>query len=388
MITSVQIVKESFSLSARETQLILKNPHVQMGFEAEMILPVITYGKDSDQAELQFKADLKKTLGGVSQKWQLVPDLSIQASAEQPGSGIELVSTPAPLPTSLAHMHQLFELMKEKQIATNITTGLHVGVSVKGMDITKINKLKLLMLLDENFVSDAFDRTFNTYTQSHVELLRKQISQSQRKGHNWTRSRVIQDLTSEIEKRIDLKKHRTVNFSKLQEGYLEFRIMGNEDYHKQFDMVQYFVIRYAAVLLAALDPLAFEKEYQLEVARLVASAVDHATPQFKNIPHKYSVLGAGANTTKHQQLYDRFMAALDQGNMRGAVVILSMLIKAADAHADVTQNAKLINAAAQSYRLLLVKHLHMSIGEFRNQMIKYNVDTPTVKRVIHYLRTY
>lgn len=381
-------LSEAFQISATHTQEILRDPHVFMGFEAEMILPNAEYGDSEIEANNQFTSELNQKLGAVSNSWELHYDGSIKPDAHAPGWGTELVSAPAQINKSLHYMQQTFELMSEKGILTNHTTGLHVGVSVQNLDITQVNKLKLLMLLDEAFVSDAFDRTFNTYTQSHVELLKKQIQKAQQTQRDWIQSRVMQDLIQEINKRIDLKKHRTVNFSKLSNGYLEFRIMGNEDYHKNYDMVRYFVIRYAAVLMAALDPHAFEAEYKAQVGRLVAQALTQVKPEFKDITHKYAVLGAGSPSEKYENYYQRFEQSIKDNNHKASVVLLSMLIKSADKHADVTDNPRLINAAALAYRLMLQKQLHMSISEFRDRMLQYKVPQDTISRVIHYLRTY
>lgn len=381
-------ISEAFHISAAHTQEILRDPHIHMGFEAEMILPESEYGGNEIVANREFNRDLNKMLGSVSSSWELHYDGSIKPDAHAPGWGTELVSTPAQINKSLHYMQQTFALMSEKAILTNHTTGLHVGVSIQNQLMSEVNKLKLLMLLDEAFVSDAFDRTFNSYTQSHVELLKKQIQKAQQTQRNWIQSRVMQDLIQEINKRIDLKKHRTVNFSKLSQGYLEFRIMGNEDYHKNFDMVRYFVIRYAAVLKAALDPEAFEAEYKAQVSRLVAQALAQAKPEFTDLTHKYAVLGAGSPSEKYENYYQRFQQSIKDQNAKASVVLLSMLIRAADAHADVTHNARLINAAALAYRLMLQKQLHMTISEFRDRMKQYAVPPDQITRVIRYLRTY
>lgn len=379
---------EAINLTAQQTQQIISNPHIHVGFEAEMLLPVKTYGTKAGSAEVKFKQDLNKKVGSDARSWQLVPDGSIAPDPGTSAHGVELVTTPVPILQVLTQIKQVFDLMQEKEIITNITTGLHVGVSIQGMDIQSMSKLKLLMLLDEEFVSEAFDRTFNSYTQSHVSLLRKQITQAQRQGRNWIRSRVMMDLIKEIEQRVDLKKHRTVNFGKLKQGYLEFRIMGNADYHKHYDMVKYFVVRYAAVLLAALDPKAFEHEYQTQVTRLISLALADANPEFQDVGHKYAVLGAGKLTQSNQDLYMRFQKAVQEQNQKGAVVILSMLITRADKHADVTTNATLINAAATSYRLLIKKFLHMDLHEFAQAMKSHGVKPDVVSRVMNYLETY
>ena len=244
------------------------------------------------------------------------------------------------------------------------------------------------MLLDEQFVADAFDRSLNTYTQSHVDLLRKQIAKAQSQGRDWVQSRQIQQLINSLQSRIDVQKYRTVNFSKLKQGYLEFRIMGNQDYHKNYPVVRYFILRYAAVVLAALDPTAFEKEYQQQVARMVADALQKANPEFPDLVSKYAVLGAGKNTDRHQNYLERIHAALRDGNTRASVVLMSMLISNADKHADETTNATLINAAALSYRIFLKRHMHMNIAQFRAAMQLHKVKPDVIARVVHYLKTY
>lgn len=379
---------EAINLTAQQTQQIISNPYVHVGFEAELLLPVKTYGAKAGAAELLFKQQLNKEVGAAAKKWQLVPDGSIAPDPGESAHGVELVSTPTTINQVLNQIKQVFDLMNLHEIKTNITTGLHVGVSIQGVDVGKINKLKLLLLLDEAHVSDAFDRTFNSYTQSHVELLRKQISQAKKQGRNWIKSRVLLDLIQQLESKIDLKKHRTVNFGKLKQGYLEFRIMGNQDYHKHYDMVRYFVVRYAAVMLAALDETAFAQEYEHQVARMISAALAQAKPEFTDVTHKYAVLGAGKIMGSNQDVYDRFQKAVNSGNEKGAVVLMSMLINRADKHADVTDKAQLINAAATSYRLLIKKHLRMELPEFEKAMTQHGVKPDVVQKIMHYLNTY
>lgn len=381
------ILLESFQLTAQQQQQILNNPHVMVGYETEMVLPLTNYSKNKRQAEAELNTQLVSVIGSSFPKWQLVDDLSIKPDADNPGLGFELVSPAMPIQQALATLKRLFEFMNKQGIYTNITTGFHVGVSVpEGM--RDINRLKLLMLLDEQFVADAFDRSLNTYTQSHVDLLRKQIAKAQSQGRDWVQSRKIQQLINSLQSRIDVQKYRTVNFSKLKQGYLEFRIMGNQDYHKNYSVVRYFILRYAAVVLAALDPTAFEKEYQQQVARMVADALQKANPEFPDLVSKYAVLGAGKNTDRHQNYLERIHAALEQHNSRAAVVLMSMLISNADKHADETTNATLINAAALSYRIFLKRHMHMNIAQFRAAMQLHKVKPDVIARVVHYLKTY
>ena len=382
------IISEALQVTPAVEKEILANPHIQMGFEVEFVY--VAQGVTS-QAKAFSKCEQELTLLGLqfsSNAFQLTPDTSIDTN-KQPGRfGIELVSPPLPLLTNLDNLNKVFTWMQEQGHETNFSTGLHINVSVKGLSAASLDKLKLLLLLDEQQVQQQFDRLMNTYTLSHVEILKGAIAQASRKGQPWTQIRDFNKIKHVLNTSIDLDKYRTVNFSKLEKGYLEFRIMGNQDYHKRFNTVKQVVLRYAYVLLSALDSDAFVAEYNQAVARMFAHGLSQAAPIYPDLSHKYASVGASAKPQEQLKVLDyiqRARNAISDNNPKAAVRLITMALQKADAHSYTNVKPDLINAAALSYRILIQKILGMTVPQFVKAQTEAGVKPDVIRKVKTYL---
>jgi hypothetical protein len=382
------IISEAVQVTPAVEKQILENPHIQMGFEVEFVYvkPGIT-----SQAQAFSTCEQELTRVGLqfaSNQFQLTPDTSIDTKKLPGRFGIELVSPPLPLTTNLDNLHRVFSWMQEQGHETNSSTGLHINVSVKGLSAVNLDKLKLLLLLDEQEVQQKFDRLLNTYTLSHVEILKDAIAQARRKGQPWTTIREFNKIKHVLNVSIDLDKYRTVNFSKLEKGYLEFRIMGNQDYHKRFNTVREVVFRYAYVLLSALDVDAFVTEYNQAVARMFAQGLSQAAPVYPDLSHKYASVGASAKPQEQLKVLDyiqRARKAVQDNNPKAAVRLITMALQKADAHSYTDVKPDLINAAAISYRILIQKILGMDVSQFVKAQTQAGVKPDVIRKVKTYL---
>lgn len=382
------IISEAVQVTPAREKEILTNPHIQMGFEVEFVYvtPDVT---SEDQAFDQAQSELAK-LGLPFGKgaWSLVPDRSIKTQDPTHEFGMELVSPPLPLAENLINLKNVFMWMQDAHHETNSSTGLHINVSVQGLSDANLDKLKLLLLLDEQQVQRLFDRLLNSYTWNHVNILQQAISQAKQQQQPWTQIRQFSRIKYILNASIDLNKYRTVNFSKLQHGYLEFRIMGNQDYHKRFETVRSVVLRYALVLLSALDPNAFVSEYNQALARMFAQGLNQAAPVYPDVSHKYASVGSGAKPEDHMKVLDyiqRARKAVSDNNPKAAVRLFTMAILKADAHSYTLVKPDLINAAALSYRILLQKILGMNVQQFVQAQTLARVKPDQIKKTKTYL---
>jgi hypothetical protein len=381
------VISEAVQVTPAREKEILSNPHIQMGFEVEFVY--VTQGITS-QAQAFSKCEQELTNLGLQfapTQFQLTPDTSIDTKKQPSSFGIELVSPPLPLSMNLDNLQKVFMWMQDQGHETNFSTGLHINVSVQGLSAANLDKLKLLLLLDEHQVQQLFDRLMNSYTESHVEILKGAIAQASMKGQPWTNMRDFQKIKHVLNASIDLDKYRTVNFSKLQQGYLEFRIMGNQDYHKRWETVKSVVLRYAYVLLSALDQNAFVSEYNQAVARMFAQGLSQAVPVYPDLSHKYASVGAGAKPEDHMKVLDyiqRARKAVSDNNPKAAVKLITLAIQKADKFSYGPVNANLINAAALSYRILIQKILGMTVPEF----VKAQAEAGVKPDVVHAVKTY
>ena len=381
-------VLEAVQITPAVEAEVLRNPHIQMGFEVEFVYvaPGVT---SQDQAFKQAQQQLE-TLGLSfgSSGFQLVPDGSIEVNKQPNRFGIELVSPPLPLPENLHNLQRVFEWMQEQGHETNSSTGLHVNVSVQNLPIQQVDKLKLLLLLDEQHVQTLFDRLMNSYAHSHVEILKQAIAQARMKKQPWTQIRDLDKIKHILNASIDLEKYRTVNFSKLSKGYLEFRIMGNQDYHKRFPTVKRMIIRYAKVLLAALDPASFLPEYNQALSRMFAAGLSQAQPVWPDLSHKYASVGASAKPQERLKVLDylqRAKKAIQDNNPQAAVRLITMSIQKADAHSYTDVKPQLINAAALSSRILIHKLFGWNVNQFVKAQAQAGVKPDVIQKVKTYL---
>lgn len=348
-----------------------------------------------EEIEAQIIAELNKLgLHGKVQTatslkdWQLTLDGSIYPQQDKPGHGFELVSPPMDVAAALEDLKKVFAWMEAHGHYTNSTTGFHVGVSWGDKaEMQNIDKLKVVLLMGEQYVMQLFDRTTNDYTQSHIEKLQGNISKNNTK---WKSDRDVQSLIARVNKLLDTQKYRTVNLDKLSNGYLEFRIMGGEDYHKRFEDVKKIIIRYAFVIKAALDPLAFQQEYEQELGKLISNSLAQAKPKYPDLMTKYAVRGASTPKTHDAMLsyFQRAQQAFERNDPIVVAKIMSILLSNADKQTYTDRlTAEDFNASALSYRLLLKKY-GWDKNDLAQAMTKAKVKPDVIAKSMNYLDTY
>ena len=101
---------------------------------------------------------------GVTDRWSVETDSSIDPDE---GAGAELISPVfSNAREMLKEMKSLFEWSKG-EFGTNSTTGLHITMSWQGAK-TEPNKLKMAMLIGDEYLLDLFGRLRNSYTRSFI----------------------------------------------------------------------------------------------------------------------------------------------------------------------------------------------------------------------------
>ena len=256
----------------------------KMGFELEMWIPeesdllIIDDGDSSKGDYGKTAAEAKKSLedalgvdvtinGDDINDWRIVPDGSIQEGGT--GTGIELVSPPTPVDDALGDLKQCFKWMTKHEVVTNSTTGLHLNLSIPGL-AGNLDPLKLILFMGEAHVLKSYERETNTYAKKHYTDLVDAIK------NMGVLPKSLNYLTIEARKSLKKEKYRTVNLSKLDHGYLEFRTAGNENYHKKYNQVAGDVGRFLTVLEIACDPDAERQEYLKKIAKLFGDAKETA----------------------------------------------------------------------------------------------------------------
>ena len=234
---------------------------------------------------------------GSTTNWAVETDSTIEADS---GAGAEIISPVYETPREmLKEVKSLFEY-GEDEFGTNRSTGLHFTMSWYGdgaEDTTRAisdtetsgpNKLKMALLLGDEYLLDQFDRLRNTFTKSQYQNVLKHAENIKRGDTN-----SFEKLEAELTKGISDAKYSSIHFKDSyakdkQSGnqLIEFRIAGGDDYERDFEKVFSAVVRYATVMKAGYDKDSYRIEYIRAMSRVIrkSSEVDpKRAKEFDNI---------------------------------------------------------------------------------------------------------
>lgn len=248
---------------------------VRLGFEAEAI-----FNKDYlDGAKLSTADALSKYIPvgqriqdhlgqGVPRSvsysiWNLVDDSSIVPDTDS-SIPVEIVSPIMDYGKFASSVEGAFRCIRD-YADTNESCGLHIGVSLGGVDLAeKLDVLKLIVFIGEAHVAKMFARFDNQY----ARLLEPFVSDYLGSFHD------IEDHIHELVKKplypatpnvqtvIPWDKYFSINLTKIQShNYIEFRLMGGSGYHKRADDVLAVARRVSWAVSIACDPDAHKGEY-------------------------------------------------------------------------------------------------------------------------------
>ena len=278
MITFKQYLSEKAMNRGVFTSAIERLGDAKLGFELEMwvtensdflIVKDDAYIGDFQKTAKMAQKSLEDYLGvdvvvGESEtKWKIVPDGSVQGGDN--GVGIEVVSPPLPVQDALDDLKSCFRWMSKNGMETNSTTGIHLNLSIPDLK-SKLDPLKLILFMGEKHLLQSYAREANTYAKEHMDDLITGIKNGGRIPKTAWKLHAMATAALKAEK------YRTVNLSKLEQGYLEFRTGGNEDYHKKYSQIESDVGRFLTLLELACNPDDDKNEYLKKLAKLFNSA--------------------------------------------------------------------------------------------------------------------
>jgi len=201
----------------------------------------------------------------VTDTWAVETDSSIDGDE---GAGAELISPVFSNPRDmLKEMKSLFD-WSETNFGTNSSTGLHITMSWQGKG-TEPNKLKMALLLGDEYLLDMFGRLRNSYTKSQYRNVLKYAEEIDAgKLGNFSK------LEAALQKGISPDKFSSINFKKQTDDesgneLIEFRIAGGRDYNQMYKEVVQACVRYGTIMKAGYEEDAFRKDYIKAVSRLL-----------------------------------------------------------------------------------------------------------------------
>jgi hypothetical protein len=204
--------------------------------------------------------------------WRVEDDTSITNYNPIYYVGVEIISPVyESIGDMLKEMQSLFTMLKNNDVQTNKSTGLHVTMSLSGETDVSLNKLKMAILLGDQYALSVFDRRFNYYTASQQDAIEKELANFVEKDD--VSKMDFKELENILLGGIRGTKFSSINFKDVTNQFgnnlIEFRIGGGDNYHTNFEKVSKLAIRCGAVFLSGYFPELFKKDYIKTIYRLV-----------------------------------------------------------------------------------------------------------------------
>jgi len=203
------------------------------------------------------------------QRYIVEPDGSLEPDSSD-DRGLEFVSPPLPLSELLSDLEKVQKWATAYGCYTNDSTGLHINVSVPDYDISRLDYVKLSLLLGDEYVLKEFGRMGNTYAKSAMAIVKERVKQNpdaaqnlldQMRGH-------LSDMASKAIHSGITSKYTSIN---TKDGYIEFRSPGGDWLGElaASDKIQQTLLRFVVALDAAIKPELYREEYLKKLYKIL-----------------------------------------------------------------------------------------------------------------------
>jgi hypothetical protein len=229
-----------------------------------------------------------------------------------------------------------FDWMQRENYSTNESTGLHVSFSLDGKtNSDDYDFLKMMVLFDENYTANLFDRLGQSYCQQMREVLFRDFQRHSVKTNDRMQTAImssrqietiaalLKQISRSLESKLGTEKYYT--FRHRADGVVEFRSMGGEDYETKFDTIRKQIITMAYLMKVGADPTMMVREYVERVYKMLTGT------KYQN-PKLGSGVGridAPSSLSTFRMLLDRDPALnkMAMANPMGFLKIVAMRLK-------------------------------------------------------------
>lgn len=201
------------------------------------------------------------------------PDGSIHPE-DSNETGLEFVSPPLSIQQMGEQLRNVVKFCKRHDCYTNESTGLHINVSVPDYDKNKLDYVKLVLLLGDDYIADQFNRLGNSYAQSAMQKIKDRVAKADDDtltNYFKVMRQGMSDLASQWIHSPNTSKYTSVN---VKENRIEFRSPGNDwlsgSVDENIDKVLNTMYRFVIVLDAATKPDLYKEEYLKKLYKMLA----------------------------------------------------------------------------------------------------------------------
>lgn len=205
------------------------------------------------------------------------PDGSLEADDDEDG-GLEFVSPALPIDELLDDLKKVKAWADKTGCYTNDSTGLHINVSVPAWqgDLSKLDYVKLAVLMGDEYVLKEFGRQGNTYAKSALKIVKDNIRQRPEDVKRLldTMKEHLNTSAAKLVHSGSTNKYTSVN---TKDGYIEFRSPGGDWLNENFDKIESTLLRFVVAMDAAVDETKYKEEYAKKLYKLLAGDQKDAT---------------------------------------------------------------------------------------------------------------
>lgn len=200
------------------------------------------------------------------------PDGSLEPD-DYDSAGLEFVSPPMPIDEMITDFNKVVAWAKKTGCYTNDSTGLHINVSVPDFSRSKLDYVKLALLLGDEYVLKEFDREGNTFCKSALKRVKDNIRDNPENAKKLLdgMKEGLSDIASKIVHSGSTDKYTSIN---TKDGYIEFRSPGGDWLDADIPKIENTLLRFVVALDAAVDPQKYRKEYLTKLYKLLAPSKD------------------------------------------------------------------------------------------------------------------
>ena len=228
----------------------------------------IPHESSSDDNPVQIIKEILKFRNNVwgintnTQIREVTKDLSVP-------NGVEVITKALPMKEAIDLYYKMSKHINDVG-STGMHTGMHVNISIDGVDMTKLNPVKMFLLIDPRSLEKDFAlRRHVESSMSFIESNAKKIIIS------LLNYQTIRQVRTVIQQHIRSdEKYQQINLKHIGTGVyherrVEFRFFGGPGYQDRPEDVIKNMYKAVHALAAGLDPLYMEKEYISRVIRLL-----------------------------------------------------------------------------------------------------------------------
>ena len=201
------------------------------------------------------------------------PDGSLEPDDSSDG-GLEFVSPPMPIDEMISDFNKVVAWAKKTGCYTNDSTGLHINVSVPDFSRSKLDYVKLALLLGDEYILKEFDREGNTFCKSALKQVKDNIRDNPENAKKLLDGMKdgLSDIASKLVHSGATAKYTSIN---TKDGYIEFRSPGGDWLDTDIPKIENTLLRFVVALDAAVDPQKYRKEYLTKLYKLLEPSKDN-----------------------------------------------------------------------------------------------------------------